>query len=150
MVICTALLAVVPALVTGGVVVPGGVVAGGGVELLPPTPMPPEFARISATPDKSPALNVTVATPFLVCAEVWLSVPIVVENVTVVPFCTGVPLDSATNAEISVLPPSGSVNVPADTDIVELVGASSGTLSQAPAVSASSRHASPASDRPRN
>jgi hypothetical protein len=49
-----------------------------------------------------------------------------------------------------VLPPSGSVKAPADTDIVELVGASSGTRSQAPAASASITHASPASDRPRN
>jgi hypothetical protein len=52
---------------------------------------PPEAARISATPELPDAWNVAVATPFTVRASTGLSRPKLVENVTDVPFCTGVP-----------------------------------------------------------
>jgi hypothetical protein len=42
-----------------------------------------------------------------------------------------VPLDSVTNADSPVLPFNGSTRVDAERVIVEFVGASSGTLSQA-------------------
>jgi hypothetical protein len=88
---------------------------------------------MDAVPDVVP-VNVVVATPFRVCASTGFTVPRLVRNRTVVPFCTGVDELSITNAVISVLPPTGSTLVGAVTVIDEPVGASSGTLSHAVAI----------------
>jgi hypothetical protein len=100
------------------VVVVGGVVVGGVV-----APAPPEVARTSATPESSPAKNVVTAVPFRVCASTGSTRPKVVVKRTTVPFCTGVPPDSITVADTSVLPPTGSTRLSAFTLIVEFVGA---------------------------
>ena len=66
-------------------------------------------------------------------------------NRTAVPFCTGVPPDSATNALTSVEPPAGSTRAPDVTVTVEAVGATSGILSHAITASwASTNAAAPA------
>jgi hypothetical protein len=96
-------------------------------------PIVPDTARTTAVPDVVP-VNVVVATPFRVCASGGVTVPRFVVNLTVVPFWTGVPDGSATNAEISVVPPIGSVLVGAVTEIVDALGANNGTLSHAVAV----------------
>jgi hypothetical protein len=111
-VICTTLVVVVVAVVPVPVVVEVPLAA-------------PDVARTSATPDVFRTRNVVTASPLRVCASTGLTVPSDVEKRTVVPFCTGVPLCSATNAVTSVLPPRGSCLVAAETLIVELVGASS-------------------------
>ena len=75
----------------------------------------------------------TVTWPFCVRASRGSTVPSDDVKVTTVPFCTGVPADSMTTAVISVLPLIGSTPSPETSRIVVLVGASSGTLSQAEA-----------------
>ena len=65
-------------------------------------------------------------------------------NVTTVPFCTAVPADSMTTAVISVLPATGKTPSPETSRIVVLVGASSGTLSQAETASAARSEATQA------
>ena len=62
--------------------------------------------------------------------------PSVVVNVTAVPLCGGVPADSSTCAVITAVPLAGSAVAPATSVIVEPVGASSGTFSQAAKASA--------------
>jgi hypothetical protein len=83
-----------------------------------------------ATPELVPALNVATATPLLVCASVGVTVPSVVVKRTVVPFCTGVPLDSVTKAVNPTVPIVATVEAFADNVTVDPVGASNGTLSQ--------------------
>ncbi len=82
-------------------------------------------------------MKVATARPFTVCVSAGWTLPSVVVKRTVVPFWTAVPLDSVTNAVSPVLPFNGTTRVDADSAIVELVGASSGTLSQAAAAAAS-------------
>src|SRR4051812_34414512 len=71
--------------------------------VVPPVPpddppvAPPDTAVTVATPEPPPALNVATARPLVVCTSAGDTVPIVDVKRTVVPFCTGVPLDSVTN-----------------------------------------------------
>ena len=92
-------------------------------------PAAPEVARTSATPLDEPAVKVALARPPVVCTVVGAMVPSVVVKVTCVPFCTGVPLPSSTNAVTSVVPPVDSVRVAALNVTLDPVGAVSGTLS---------------------
>ena len=69
-------------------------------------------------------------------------------NVTTVPFCTGVPADSVTEALISAVPWTGTTVVLTVSVIVDEVGASSGTLSQADRVATATMSAE--SDRERD
>src|SRR5262249_15396589 len=106
-----------------------------------PPPAPPDTAWIVATPGLAPALNVATATPLLVCASAGVMVPRVVVKRTIVPFCTGVPLDSVTKAVSPTVPLVGTVDEFALSVIAEPVGAISGTLSHA-AISIASTMAS--------
>src|SRR5688572_10752353 len=65
---------------------------------------PPEIALMAADPDWPLATNRTIATPLSVRASAGERLPRSVVKVTVVPFWTGVPLDSRTVARISVVP----------------------------------------------
>ena len=111
-----------------------------------PPPVLPDVARISATPETSPAWNIVTAMPFLVWASTGSTRPRLVLKRTEVPFCTGVPLDSATNALTAVEPPAGSTRAPDVTVTVELVGAVSRIVSHAMTASwASANAAAPVS-----
>jgi len=103
---------------------------GDGVE---PAPMPPDDARTAAVPEALSAKNVAVAMPLRVCVCAGSTRPSDVVNVTVVPFCTGVPADSRTIAVNVVLPPVGNTVDAALRVIEEFDGANSGTLSHATA-----------------
>jgi hypothetical protein len=94
---------------------------------------PPDVAVIVAVPDEVPALNFTMTRPPLVSASGGCTDPSVVVNVMSVPSCGGVPAGSSTCAMMSVVPLSGSVVAAAVTVMVELAGASNGTLWQAAA-----------------
>ena len=91
---------------------------------------PPEKARTTARPDRVPAIRRTVALPSRVRASAGSIWPMVVENVTSVPFCTSVPPDSTTVAVMSAVPLTGTIVVLLKSVTVEPVGAVSGTLSQ--------------------
>ncbi len=104
--------------------------------------LPPEKAPILAAPDCDPAMKRTVAWPFCVRASRGSMVPSDEVKVTTVPFCTGVPADSITTAVISVLPVTGRMPSAETSRIVVLVGARSGTLSQAETASAARREPS--------
>ena len=82
-------------------------------------------------PELFSAKNVVSARPLRVCASIGSTRPSVALNRTVVPFCTGVPACSMTNAVTSVFPPLGSTLAAAATVIVDFVGASNCALSQA-------------------
>ena len=82
-------------------------------------------------PEIEPARKIVVATPFNVSTSAGVKVPNVVEKTTCVPLCTGVPADSMTIARTVARPFSGKVVWSIETEIVELVGAVSGRLSQA-------------------
>jgi hypothetical protein len=84
---------------------------------------------MTATPELSPALKVATAIPLLVCASAGVTVPRVVVKRTVVPFCTGVPLDSMTKAVNPTVPFVGTVVAFALNVTVDPVGAINGTLS---------------------
>jgi hypothetical protein len=96
-----------------------------------PEVMPPEKARTTARPERVPAIRRTVARPSRVRASAGSSCPIVVVNVTRVPFCTCVPPASITVAVISAAPFTGTIVVLLKRVTVEPVGAVSGTLSHA-------------------
>jgi len=90
---------------------------------------PPEIALIDAVPDWPLPTNRAVATPLSVRASTGASAPRFVVNVTVVPFWTGVPLDSSTVARTSVVPFAWTMVLAVDRVIVDSRGASSGSLS---------------------
>jgi hypothetical protein len=94
---------------------------------------PPDSALIDAFPDWPLARNCTVATPLSVRASGGANAPSVVVNVTVVPFWTGVPLDSSTVARTSVVPFACTTVFAVDNLMVDSRGASNGILSQAAA-----------------
>jgi hypothetical protein len=94
---------------------------------------PPENALIELLPDTPPALNVAVATPFTVLASTGSTEPSVGANVTIVPFWTGVPLDSITTARRIAWPLSGNTLRSVVKEIVDPVGEVSGTFEQAAA-----------------
>ena len=77
------------------------------------------------------ATNRAVATPPLVGASVGSTVPNDAVKVTTVPLCTGVPAASTTDAMRVADPLTGTVVVLTLSVIVDSVGASRGTLSQA-------------------
>jgi type II secretory pathway pseudopilin PulG len=112
---------------------------------------PPEIALIDAVPDWPLATNRAIATPLSVRASTGESVPRLVVKVTVVPFWTGVPLDSSTVARTSVVPFAWTMVLAVDSVIVDSRGASSGSLSHAAvrtAVQATTAHAQIFPDRP--
>jgi len=95
-------------------------------------PAPPEIAVIVAVPFELPAWNATTARPLTsVSASDGTTVPSDVVKITCVPECGGVPDASITCAMICVVPFSGSAVARDVNVIVDPVGASSGTLSQA-------------------
>ena len=92
---------------------------------------PPDRALMIAVPFEFPALKVTMARPAeSVCASEGSIVPRLVVKVTSVPLCGGVPDASITWAMSCVVPFTGSAVVEAVREIVEPLGASSGTLEQ--------------------
>ena len=91
---------------------------------------PPENALTMAVPAVFPPDNRVVARPSWVRLSGGSTVPSVVEQVTRVPFWTGVPTDSVTTAVMTDSPSRAMTGSLATTTIVELVGASSGRLSQ--------------------
>jgi len=95
-----------------------------------PEVIPPENARTTARPDRPPASRRTVALPSCVRASAGSIWPIVVVNVTSVPFWTCVPPDSMTVAVMSAAPLTGTIVVLLKRVTVDPVGAVSGTLSQ--------------------
>ena len=96
-----------------------------------PDVTPPEKARTTARPDREPATSRTVTLPSRVRASAGSSCPIVVVNVTSVPFWTCVPPASITVAVISAVPLTGTIVVLLKSVTVEPVGAVRGTLSHA-------------------
>lgn len=108
----------------------------------------PENAPILAVPDCVLAMKRTVALPPWVRASVGSMLPNEEVNVTTVPFCTGVPADSVTDAVTSAVPLTGTTVVLTVSVMVDSVGASSGTLSQADKVATAMRNAE--SDRERD
>jgi hypothetical protein len=95
---------------------------------------PPETARISATPEVPAASNVAVATPLTVRASTGLRRPKLVENVTVVPFWTGVPELSSKVAVTCAVPFDWTMVLLVPRVMVVPLGASNGTLSHPTAV----------------
>ena len=69
-----------------------------------PDVTPPEKARTTARPDRVPASRRTVALPSFVRASAGSIGPMVVVNVTSVPFWTSVPPCSITVAVMSAAP----------------------------------------------
>jgi hypothetical protein len=92
----------------------------------------PENAVTVATPDSVPACSVTTAYPLLVTASRGSSVPRLDVNVTNVPLCAGVPLCSMTVAVICAVPLIGRIVRLENRVMIELLGASNGTLSHEP------------------
>src|SRR5947207_7461248 len=92
-------------------------------------------------------MNCAVATPFTVRASVGETVPRLVENVTVVPFCTGVPELSSTVARSSAVPLACTTVLLEERAIVDRFGASRGTLSQLAAPAAPARRSAPHTKR---
>ncbi len=91
----------------------------------------PENAPTLAVPLCELATKRTVALPPCVRASFGSMLPNDEVNVTTVPFWTGVPADSVTDAVISADPLTGTTVVLEVSVIVDSVGASRGTLSQA-------------------
>ena len=102
----------------------------------------PEKALTMAVPAVFPPSNRVVARPSWVRLSWGSTFPSVVENVTSVPFWTGVPTDSVTTAVMTDSPSSGMTGSLAMTTIVDSEGASSGRPSQ-PVSAASDRRTSP-------
>jgi len=99
-----------------------------------------EKALTVAAPVVFPASSPVEARPSRVRLSWGSTVQNVVENVTTVPFWTGVPLDSVTTAVMTDSPSSGMTGSLATTTIVDAVGASSGRVSQ-PWINTSDRSA---------
>src|SRR5262245_55558476 len=93
---------------------------------------------MTAVPDCWPARKTTVALPASVRASAGSTEPNEAVKVTTVPFWTGVPADSVTDAMTVAVPFTGTVVVLTLRVMVDSVGASKGTLSQ-PAPSAIER-----------
>src|SRR5205085_10639354 len=105
--------------------------------LVPLIDAAPEDAVTVAVPDVVPALNVATARPLMSVSTVPGSMePSVVEKITCVPLCGGVPADSSTCATSCVVPLIGSAVADETRVIVEPVGASSGTFWQPTVTSA--------------
>jgi hypothetical protein len=103
-----------------------------------PDVTPPEKARTTARPERVPATRRTVTLPSRVRASPGSSWPMVVVNVTSVPFCTWVPPASITVAVMSADPLTGTIVVLLKRVTVDPVGAVSGTLSHAAEAAAAS------------
>ena len=76
-----------------------------------PDVTPPEKARTTARPDREPAIRRTRTLPSRVRASAGSIWPMVVVNVTSVPFWTSVPPDSTTVAVMSAAPLTGTIVV---------------------------------------
>lgn len=102
----------------------------------------PEKALTMAVPAVFPPSNRVVARPSWVRLSWGSTFPSVVENVTSVPFWTGVPTDSVTTAVMTDSPSSGMTGLLATSTIVDSEGASSGRPSQ-PVSAVSDRRTNP-------
>ena len=91
---------------------------------------PPENAVTVAVPAVFPPNSRVVARPSWVWLSCGFTVPSVVEKVTRVPFCTGVPTDSVTTAVMTDSPSTGITGSLTTTMIVDSVGAKSGRFLQ--------------------
>jgi hypothetical protein len=115
--------------VPGVVGVVGGVGVGVVLVFVPGAAASPEIARTSATPDSLPAMKVADAIPFRVWASTGSTRPMLARNRTVVPFGTGWPLFSNSVAVNWAEPPGATTCADAVSEIVELIGATSGDVS---------------------
>jgi hypothetical protein len=95
-----------------------------------PVVTPPDSALMVAVPDRAPALNTTMARPpESVSASTGMIAPRSAVKVTSVPLFGGVPAGSMTCAMMLVDPFRGTVDVSAESVIVDPAGANSATRS---------------------